>query len=179
MLWGSSALSEFCTSLSKVQTLWHCVKVKQRYQCAMSMKCEFYVKWSHIFHYKFQFFNSYPLGIDISLWYWNETFKHCLQCARHFYYDQYLSSGWHLFLSPQSSSWSEHLCSYQLQLFLCLISSEFLLSLWYHSTPISHAKSPGISHCASCGFFSAHSRQNWIWKKMQFLSEVFVSNSKI
>ena len=31
MLWGSSALSEFCTSLSKVITLWHCVKVKQRY----------------------------------------------------------------------------------------------------------------------------------------------------
>ena len=96
-----------------------------------------------------------------------ETFKHCLQCARHFYYDQYLSSGWHLFLSPQSSSWSEHLCSsYQLQLFLCLISSEFLLSLWYHSTPISHAKSPGISHCAPCGFFSAvqHSGQNKISK---------------
>ena len=33
MLWGSSALSEFCTSLSKLPTLWHCVKVKQRYQC--------------------------------------------------------------------------------------------------------------------------------------------------
>ena len=32
MLWGSSALSEFHTSLSKVLTLWHCVKVKQRYQ---------------------------------------------------------------------------------------------------------------------------------------------------
>ena len=33
MLRGSSALSEFCTSLSKLPTLWHCVKVKQRYQC--------------------------------------------------------------------------------------------------------------------------------------------------
>ena len=31
MLWGSSTLSEFRTSLSKVLTLWHCVKVKQRY----------------------------------------------------------------------------------------------------------------------------------------------------
>ena len=31
MLLGSSALSEFHTSLSKVLTLWHCVKVKQRY----------------------------------------------------------------------------------------------------------------------------------------------------
>ena len=32
VLWGSSALSEFRTSLSKVLTLWHCVKVKQCYQ---------------------------------------------------------------------------------------------------------------------------------------------------
>ena len=31
MLQGSSTLSEFCTSLSKVLTLCHCVKVKQRY----------------------------------------------------------------------------------------------------------------------------------------------------
>ena len=31
MPWCSSALSEFRTSLSKVLTLWHCVKVKQRY----------------------------------------------------------------------------------------------------------------------------------------------------
>ena len=31
MLPGSSTLSEFCTSLSKVLTLWHCDKVKQRY----------------------------------------------------------------------------------------------------------------------------------------------------
>ena len=31
MLWGSSTPSEFRTSLSKVLTLWHCVKVKQRY----------------------------------------------------------------------------------------------------------------------------------------------------
>ena len=31
MLPGSSALSEFRTSLSKVLTLWHFVKVKQRY----------------------------------------------------------------------------------------------------------------------------------------------------
>ena len=31
MLWGSSALSEFHTSLSKVLTLCHCVKLKQRY----------------------------------------------------------------------------------------------------------------------------------------------------
>ena len=31
MLWGSSALSEFRTSLSKVLTLWNCVKVKQCY----------------------------------------------------------------------------------------------------------------------------------------------------
>ena len=30
MLWCSSMLSEFCTSLSKVLTIWHCVKVKQR-----------------------------------------------------------------------------------------------------------------------------------------------------
>ena len=32
MLQGSSALSEFRTSLSKVLTLWHCIKVKQHYQ---------------------------------------------------------------------------------------------------------------------------------------------------
>ena len=31
MLWGSSTLSEFHTSLTKVLTLWHCVKVKQHY----------------------------------------------------------------------------------------------------------------------------------------------------
>ena len=31
MLWGSSMLSEFHTSLSQVLTLWHCVKVKQCY----------------------------------------------------------------------------------------------------------------------------------------------------
>ena len=31
MLQGSSALSEFCTSLSKVLTLWYCVKLKQHY----------------------------------------------------------------------------------------------------------------------------------------------------
>ena len=30
ILQGSSTLSEFCTSLSKVLTLWNCVKVKQR-----------------------------------------------------------------------------------------------------------------------------------------------------
>ena len=36
MLWGSSALSEFRTSLSKVLTLWHCVKVKQ---CYHSITC--------------------------------------------------------------------------------------------------------------------------------------------
>ena len=34
MLQGSSMLSKFCTSLSKVLTLWHCVKVKQRYPCS-------------------------------------------------------------------------------------------------------------------------------------------------
>ena len=33
MLWDSSAFSEFRTSLSKVLTLWHYVKVKQRYLC--------------------------------------------------------------------------------------------------------------------------------------------------
>ena len=31
VLWGSRALSAFCTSLSKVLILWHCVKVKQHY----------------------------------------------------------------------------------------------------------------------------------------------------
>ena len=31
MLWCSSTLSEFHTSLSKVLILWYCVKVKQRY----------------------------------------------------------------------------------------------------------------------------------------------------
>ena len=31
VLKGSSELSELCTSLSKVWTLWHCVKVKQLY----------------------------------------------------------------------------------------------------------------------------------------------------
>ena len=39
MLQGSSVLSEFRTSLSKVLTLWHCVKVKQRY---LSKKGLFY-----------------------------------------------------------------------------------------------------------------------------------------
>ena len=29
--WGSSMLSEFCTSLLKVLTRWHCFKVKQHY----------------------------------------------------------------------------------------------------------------------------------------------------
>ena len=62
--------------------------------------------------------------------------------------------GTYFSLSSELLKWAS-LCSYLLQLFLCLISSEFLLSLWYHSTPISHAKSPGISHCAPCGFFSA------------------------
>ena len=31
VLWGSSALSEFRTSLFKLLTLWHSVKVKQRH----------------------------------------------------------------------------------------------------------------------------------------------------
>ena len=38
VLWGSSVLSEFCTSLSKVLTLWHCVKVKQRYLFSLDWK---------------------------------------------------------------------------------------------------------------------------------------------
>ena len=33
VLWASSTHSEFRTSLSKVLTLWHCVKVKQHYLC--------------------------------------------------------------------------------------------------------------------------------------------------
>ena len=37
VLQGSRALSEFRTSLSKVLTLWHCVKVKQCYLC--TYKC--------------------------------------------------------------------------------------------------------------------------------------------
>ena len=37
MLQGSSVLSEFRTSLSKVLTLWHCVKVKQRYHTTYFM----------------------------------------------------------------------------------------------------------------------------------------------
>ena len=36
MLQGSSALSKFCTSLSKMLTIWHCVKVKQPYISSMS-----------------------------------------------------------------------------------------------------------------------------------------------
>ena len=35
MLWGSSMLSEFHSSLSKVLTLWYCVKLKQRYHRAV------------------------------------------------------------------------------------------------------------------------------------------------
>ena len=41
MLRGSSALSEFRTSLSKALKLWHCVKVKQRCLC--------YVLWIFFF----------------------------------------------------------------------------------------------------------------------------------
>ena len=36
MLQSSSVLSKFSTSLSKVLTLWHYVKVKQRYYCCLS-----------------------------------------------------------------------------------------------------------------------------------------------
>ena len=43
MLWGSSSFSEFCTSLSKVLTLWYCVKVKQRYLCIL------YVVWRYCY----------------------------------------------------------------------------------------------------------------------------------
>ena len=40
MLRGSNAHSEFCTSLSKVLTLWQCVKVKQRYlSFLISVQC--------------------------------------------------------------------------------------------------------------------------------------------
>ena len=47
MLWGSSALSKFCTSLSKVLTLWHCVKVKQRYHNPFKKTQN--SNWNHIF----------------------------------------------------------------------------------------------------------------------------------
>ena len=40
VLQGSSALGKFCTSLSKVLTLQHCVKVKQRYHCYKIMKLQ-------------------------------------------------------------------------------------------------------------------------------------------
>ena len=43
MLQGSSALSEFRTSLSKVLTLWYCVKVKQHYIWFMEIPSPVYV----------------------------------------------------------------------------------------------------------------------------------------
>ena len=55
VLWGSSAISEFRTSLSKVLTLWHCVKVKQRYLSCSKDHCpkEHTVlgKWYEIYNY--------------------------------------------------------------------------------------------------------------------------------
>ena len=39
VLQGSSALSEFHTSLSKVLTLWHSVKVNQRYHNGLGKRC--------------------------------------------------------------------------------------------------------------------------------------------
>ena len=45
MLWGSSELTEFCILLSKVLTLWHCVKVKQH--CLS----EFFVKYTKKSHH--------------------------------------------------------------------------------------------------------------------------------
>ena len=38
MLQNSSTLSEFHASLSKVLTLWHCVKAKQRYQICVTLR---------------------------------------------------------------------------------------------------------------------------------------------
>ena len=46
MLWGSSALSLFRTSLSKVLTLWHCVKVKQCYFSGVYGVFEDYLKYN-------------------------------------------------------------------------------------------------------------------------------------
>ena len=43
MLRGSSTLSEFWTSLSKVLTLWHCFKVKQRYHSNTVYQQYFYL----------------------------------------------------------------------------------------------------------------------------------------
>ena len=42
MLWGSRMLSEFRTSLSKVLTLWHCVKVKQCYRYVLKVLQKLY-----------------------------------------------------------------------------------------------------------------------------------------
>ena len=47
MLCGSSMLSEFCTSLSKVLTLWHCVKVKQCYLCDVIPLCKTVIVLCH------------------------------------------------------------------------------------------------------------------------------------
>ena len=61
MLWGSSALSEFRTLLSKVLTVWHCVKVKQRYH-SLIWKKKLYLhhhhqcivqQWANILYYNF------------------------------------------------------------------------------------------------------------------------------
>ena len=53
MLWGSSMLSEFHTSLSKVLTLWHCVKVKQCYHSSSRYGTNMHTLWniSYIIYY--------------------------------------------------------------------------------------------------------------------------------
>ena len=67
ILQGSSTLSEFCTSLSKVLTLWQCVKVKQHYH-NVRMKIVEFSLWatSFLLQYIFQFIahcRSCPLWI--------------------------------------------------------------------------------------------------------------------
>ena len=44
VLQGSSSLSQFHSSLSKLLTLWHCVKVKQSYLVPISLQGKFTVK---------------------------------------------------------------------------------------------------------------------------------------
>ena len=65
MLWGSSALSEFRTSLTKVLTLWHCVKVNQRYHTHIILCTIFTFLTIVVYANKFSNFGYLvPLGIS-------------------------------------------------------------------------------------------------------------------
>ena len=58
MLQGSSALSEFCTSPSKVLTLWHCVKLKQHSPLLFIKQVIYLTRYFHLLAHCAKYMNG-------------------------------------------------------------------------------------------------------------------------